>query len=94
MKKVRKMELLDKHEIETGNKELLGQKNCTTLAHGLSGARPACQREAFFLLLEHLPSNYIISILFYGPTMKQIPLRVSEDGTISLHPLGTSDPLG
>ena len=22
------MELLDKHEIETGNEELLGQKNC------------------------------------------------------------------
>ena len=30
------------------NKELLGQKDCTTLAHELSGARPACQREAFF----------------------------------------------
>ena len=67
-----------------------GQKNCTPLAQGPSGARHACQRSAIFLPLEHLPSNYIISILFHNPTIEQIPLRGPDDGTILLHPLGTS----
>ena len=31
------MELFDKHEIETGNKELLGQKNCTCTEDGTMG---------------------------------------------------------
>ena len=50
---------------------------------------PACQRSAIFLPFMHLPSNYIISILFYSLTMEQIPLRGPDDGAISLHPLGT-----
>ena len=67
-----------------------GQKNCTPLAQGPSGAMPACQRGAIFLPLEHLPSNYIIRTLFYSPNMEQFPLRGPKDGAISLHALGTS----
>ena len=67
-----------------------GQKNCTPLAQGPHGARPACQRGAIFLPLQHLPSNYIISTSFYSPTMEQFPLRGPKDGAISLQALGTS----
>ena len=55
-----------------------------------SGTRPACQRGAIFLPLQHLPSNYIISTSFYSPTMEQFPLRGPKDGAISLQALGTS----